>query len=52
MGQLLAKIKNSLSTNKEKTLVMFGLDDAGKTTIFYKLKRNRDIPIPSLSLSN
>ncbi len=37
MGGLLS-ICSSLSGSKERRILMLGLDDAGKTTILYRLK--------------
>jgi len=38
MGNLFAKVFNSLFGTKEQRILMVGLDAAGKTTILYKLK--------------
>jgi len=48
MGQLLAKMKNSISSKKKRTLLMFGIDGAGKTTIFFKLQLNQEVPFPPI----
>lgn len=44
MGSLFSKIFGKLF-NKEVKIIMVGLDDAGKTTILYKLKAGVPVPI-------
>ena len=41
MGLFLSKVLNSLSSKKERKILMLGLDAAGKTTVLFQLKLNQ-----------
>ena len=45
MGVLVSKLLGVLMGNKEVRVLILGLDNAGKTTILYKLQSARRSPI-------
>ncbi|EWS74759.1 ADP-ribosylation factor(Arf)/Arf-like (Arl) small GTPase family protein (macronuclear) [Tetrahymena thermophila SB210] len=45
MGQIILKALYSFQSQKEKKILMLGIDDAGKTTILYQLKLNKAIQL-------
>lgn len=51
MGQHFARIRDLFIT-KEATIIIIGLDNAGKTTLVHKLKYNEDVyTVPTLGFS-
>jgi len=52
MGNIFAKMWNKLFSDKEHRILMLGLDNAGKTTILYKMKLGETITtIPTIGFN-
>ena len=53
MGHIFSDIYDKLFKNKDITILMFGLDEAGKTTILYRINPEIDLPtIPNIGFGN
>lgn len=53
MGSFFSSLFSSIKTKEDVNIIMIGLDNAGKTTIMYKLKLNETIEtVPTISFNH
>ncbi len=53
MGKVLSKVMKKLSDDGPKRILMLCLDNAGKTTILYRMKRTEDFhTVPTVGMFN